>query len=165
MAQVDLKTLDGKTQIIPEEGLDALRAALHGKLLLRGDAGYDDARTIWNAMVDRKPAIIVRAADAADVARAVQFAREHQLLVAVRGGGHNIAGNAVCEGGLMIDLTPMKAVRIDPKARTAYVEPGVTLGEFDREAQVHGRELARARVDLSQYRRRHLPREFSCQRR
>ncbi len=138
MAQVGLKTLDGKQQIIPEDALDKLRSGLHGKLLLPGEPGYDDARTIWNAMIDRKPAIIVSAADAADVTRAVQFAREHKLLVAIRGGGHNIAGNAVCEGGLMIDLTPMKTIRIDPKARTAYVEPGVTLGEFDKEAQAHG---------------------------
>jgi FAD/FMN-containing dehydrogenase len=138
MAQVGLKTLDGKQHVVSEEALDALRKGLRGKVVLPGEPGYDDARTIWNAMIDRKPAIIVSAAGAADVARAVQFAREHQLLVAIRGGGHNIAGNAVCEGGLMIDLTPMKAVRIDPKARTAYVEPGVTLGEFDKEAQAHG---------------------------
>src|SRR5258706_12899920 len=110
MAQVGLKTLDGKQQIIPEDALDKLRSGLHGKLLLPGEPGYDDARTIWNAMIDRKPAIIVSAADAADVTRAVQFAREHKLLVAIRGGGHNIAGNAVCEGGLMIDLTPMKTI-------------------------------------------------------
>ena len=80
----------------------------------------------------------MRAAGAADVIRAVRFAREHDLLLAVRGGGHNIAGNAVCDGGLMLDLSPMKSVRVDPAARTARVEPGVTLAEFDREAQAFG---------------------------
>ena len=89
-------------------------------------------------MIDRRPAVIVRAAGAADVIRAVGFAREHRLLLAVRGGGHNIAGNAVCDGGLMLDLSPMKSVRVDPAARTARVEPGVTLGEFDRETQAFG---------------------------
>jgi FAD/FMN-containing dehydrogenase len=89
-------------------------------------------------MIDRKPAAIVRAANAEDVVRAVNFAREHKLLLAIRGGGHNIAGNAVCDSGLMLDLTPMKSVKVDPKARTARVEPGVTLGEFDAAAQAHG---------------------------
>ncbi|NOT32849.1 MAG: FAD-binding oxidoreductase [Candidatus Eisenbacteria bacterium] len=115
-----------------------LRAAVRGAVCLPGEPGYDQARTIWNAMIDRHPAVIVRASGAADVIQAVNFAREHSLRLAVRGGGHNIAGNAVCEGGLMIDLTPMKSVRVDPVARTARVEPGVTLGEFDRETQAFG---------------------------
>ena len=135
MTAVDLKTLDGHRKSIPMEALDELRGGLRGTLCLPGEPGYDTARTIWNAMIDRHPAAIVRAAGAADVMRAVGIAREHQLLLSVRGGGHNIAGNAVCEGGLMLDLTPMKSVRVDPRARTARVEPGVTLGEFDREAQ------------------------------
>jgi len=138
MAQIGLKTLDGKQQTISPEDLDGLRKGLRGKLCLPGDSGYDEARTIWNAMIDRKPAVIVRAAEASDVAHAVQFARKHNLLVAVRGGGHNIAGNAVCDDGLMIDLSSMKKVTIDPKAKTAYVEPGVTLAEFDAAAQAHG---------------------------
>jgi FAD/FMN-containing dehydrogenase len=89
-------------------------------------------------MIDRRPALVVRCAGAADVLRAVRFARDNDLLVGVRGGGHNIAGNAVCDGGLQIDLSLMKSVRVDPVARTARVEPGVTLGEFDREAQAFG---------------------------
>src|SRR5205823_526468 len=100
--------------------------------------GYDEARTLWNAMIDRKPAIVVRAADASDVVHAVEFAREHQLLLAVRAEGYNIAGKACCDGGLLLDVSPMKAVRIDAKARTAYVEPGAVLSDFDREAQAHG---------------------------
>jgi FAD/FMN-containing dehydrogenase len=128
----------GTLNSLAPEVVEALRAALRGALCLPGEPGYEQARTIWNAMIDRRPAAIVRATGAADVIQAVNFAREHNLLLAVRGGGHNIAGNAVCDGGLMIDLTPMKSVRIDPVARTARVEPGVTLGEFDREAQAFG---------------------------
>src|SRR5205823_3930353 len=100
--------------------------------------GYDAARTIWNAMIDRRPGLIVRAAGAADVVRTVQFAREHTLLLSVKGGGHNIAGNAVSDGGLMLDLSAMKSVRVDSTRRTARVEPGCTLGDFDHEAQLFG---------------------------
>jgi len=119
-------------------GYDALRGQLRGALRLPGEEGYDTARTVWNAMIDKRPGAIVRAAGAADVISAVGYAREHGGPLAVKGAGHNIAGNAVCDGGLMIDLSPMKSVRIDPAARTARVEPGVTLGEFDREAQAFG---------------------------
>ncbi len=135
MADVRLRTLDGGTTTLASSTLDALRGRLRGGLCLPGEPGYEQARTLWNAMIDRRPALVVRAAGAGDVLQAVNLAREHGLLLAVRGGGHNIAGNAVCEGGLMIDLSPMKSVRVDPGARTARVEPGVTLGEFDREAQ------------------------------
>jgi FAD/FMN-containing dehydrogenase len=123
---------------LPAETLDGLRSKLRGTLCLPGEPGYEEARTIWNAMIDRHPAVVVRAAGAVDVIRTVNVARENHLLLAVRGGGHNIAGNAVCEGGLMLDLTHMKSVRIDPGALRARVEPGVTLGEFDREAQAFG---------------------------
>src|SRR4029077_2472047 len=113
-------------------------AGLRGPLLRPGEGGYDDARKVWNGMIDRRAALVARCAGAADVVAAVRFARTHELLVSVRGGGHNIAGNAVCEGGLLIDLSPMRAVRIDPARRTARVEPGATLGEFDKEAQAFG---------------------------
>jgi len=132
---VSIKTRSGAPATVSPDAIDALRARLRGPLCLPGEPGYEQARTIWNAMIDRHPAAIIRAAGAADVIAGVRFAREHGLVLAVRGGGHNIAGNAVCEGGLMIDLTPMKSVRVDPSARTARVEPGVTLGEFDRETQ------------------------------
>ena len=138
MTQIGLKTLDGMQQDISVDALNGLRAGLRGTMCMPGEPGYDEARTIWNAMVDRKPAAIVRAAGAADVLLTVRFAREHKLLLAIRGGGHNIAGNAVCDGGLMLDLSRMKSVRVDPVARTARVEPGVILGEFDREAQAFG---------------------------
>ena len=138
MASITLKSTDGSAAQIPAEQLDALRAGLRGALCLPGEPGYDQARTIWNGMIDRRPAAIVRAAGAADVMCAVRFAREHRLMLAVKGGGHNIAGNAVCEGGFMIDLGAMKSVRVDAAGRTARVEPGVTLGEFDRETQAFG---------------------------
>jgi FAD/FMN-containing dehydrogenase len=118
--------------------VDTFRAGLRGQLLRPGDAGYDAARTIDNAMIDRRPALIARCAGVSDVLAAVRFAREHELLVSVRGGGHNVAGNAVCDGGLMIDLSPMKGVRVDPVARTARAEAGVTWGDFDRETQAFG---------------------------
>jgi FAD/FMN-containing dehydrogenase len=135
---INLATLSGNTIVIPDERLDALKARVRGTVLTEHDEGYGTACRVWNAMIDRRPAIIVRCAGAADVSAAVDFAREAGALLSVRGGGHNIAGSAVCDGGVMIDLSPMKSVRIDPFARTARVEPGVTLGEFDREAQAFG---------------------------
>jgi FAD/FMN-containing dehydrogenase len=129
---------DGTRAPLPSGVVEALRSRLRGALALPGEAGYEQARTLWNAMIDRHPAAVVRATGAADVAAAVKIAAEHGLLLAVRGGGHNIAGNACCDGGLVIDLSPMKSVRIDPTTRTARVEPGVILGELDREAQAFG---------------------------
>jgi FAD/FMN-containing dehydrogenase len=107
-------------------------------VLLPGDAGYDEVRQIWNAMIDRRPALIARCVSPEDIVQAVKFARKHTLLISVRGGGHNIAGNAVCDDGLMIDLSLMKNVQVDPSARRATVEPGCTLADFDAAAQVHG---------------------------
>jgi FAD/FMN-containing dehydrogenase len=123
--------LDGKT-------LEQLKESLRGDLLLADDSGYDEARSIWNAMIDRKPALIVRCRGVADVCTAVKFAGEHSLLTSIHGGGHNIAGNAVCDGGLMIDLSEMCDVRIDTAARRAHVGPGATLGDLDHEAQAFG---------------------------
>src|SRR4051812_35850212 len=95
------------TLAIDDAAIESLRASLGGALLRPGDAGYDEARTTFNAMIDRHPALIARCAAPGDVVKAVKFAREHGLIVSVRGGGHNVAGNAICDGGLMIDLTPM----------------------------------------------------------
>ena len=118
--------------------VEEFRSQVRGEVLLPRDQGFDAARTIWNAMIDRKPGLIVRCAGVADVMRSVAFARDHGLLVSVRGGGHNIAGNAVCDDGLMIDLSAMKSVRVNPETRRAYVEPGATLADFDHEAQAFG---------------------------
>ena len=111
---------------------------LHGEVLVPDDLAYDSARMIWNRLIDKRPALIARCATADDVVRSVRFAREHDLAVAVRGGGHNIAGNCVCDGGLMIDLSPMKGIQVDPQRRTARAQPGLTLGEFDRHTQANG---------------------------
>ena len=107
-------------------------------LLIDGDPGYDEARTVWNAMVDRRPAAIARCHDTAEVVAAVRYARDHDLEIAVRCGGHNIAGLAVPEGGLMIDLTPMNEVRVDPERQVARIQGGALLGELDRAAQAYG---------------------------
>ena len=123
---------------LPSHALDELKAATRGEVLLPADPGFDKARSIWNAMIDRRPAVIVRCAGVADVRRAVAFADDNNLLLAVRGGGHNIAGSGVCDDGLMIDLSAMKSVRIDPGKQRAYVEPGATLADFDHEAQAFG---------------------------
>jgi len=128
----------GQQLVLQPSQLAELRGALRGQLLLPGQDGYDAARRVWNGAFDRKPALIVRCLGAADVVQAVEFARNNALLVAVRGGGHSLSGQSVCEGGMMIDLSPMKAIRVDPLARTARLEPGVLLGQFDREAQAFG---------------------------
>ena len=135
MASLTIRTLDSGTSTLSDEEVEGLRAALTGQLLLAGDDGYEEARQIWNAMIDRRPALIARCAGAADVVQCVNFVREHGLLTAVRGGGHNIAGNAICDGGFVIDQSQLKAVRVNADTRRATVEPGATLADLDRETQ------------------------------
>jgi FAD/FMN-containing dehydrogenase len=120
------------------EAVQAFATTVRGRVLTPGDAGYDDARAIWNGLIDRSPALIVQCTGAADVVDAVNFAREHDLLVSIKGGGHNVAGNAVNDGGLMIDLSGMRGVRVDPSAQTVQVQGGATLGDLDRETQLYG---------------------------
>src|SRR5262245_15135009 len=105
------------------------KSRMRGPLLRPGDDGYDTVRAIWNAMSDPRPALIARCVEAGDVVAAVNVAREHRLLVSMRGGGHNITGNAVCDGGLMIDLSPMKRIDVDAGARTVKAEAGVIWRE------------------------------------
>ena len=124
--------------MIPLSALQKFRESLRGQSLCPGDPGYDATRAIPNAMINRKPAIIARCIGASDVIACVRFAREHDLTVSVRGGGHSVAGKSVCDGGLMIDLSAMKGIRVSPAQRTARAEPGLTLGEFDRETQAFG---------------------------
>lgn len=138
MSDVQFTRREGGSIALSNDALNAFQTQLRGRLCLPNDAGYDEARTIWNAMIDRRPGAVVRCHGASDVMRAVHLARDNGLLVSVRGGGHNIAGNAVCEGGLLIDLSPMRSVHVDPTRRTARVEPGATLAEFDKEAQAFG---------------------------
>ena len=124
--------------MLPDEAVHELKAALRGDLLRPGDAEYDQARRVWNGMIDRRPALIARCTGVADVLRAVAFARERGLVVAIRSGGHNVAGSAICDDGLVIDLSRMKGMRVDPARRTAQAEAGLTWGEFDRETQAFG---------------------------
>ena len=134
----ELAALNGGLSRIGAQDVDRLEARLHGQLLRPGDDDYDAARTVWNGLVDKCPALILRCAGVADVIDAVNFARVFDLLVSVRCGGHNIAGKAVVEGGLMIDLSPMHGVHVDPARKIARVEGGATLGRLDRETQVFG---------------------------
>jgi len=124
--------------MVVQEDLDTFVNGLRGRVLQPGAEGYDAAREIWNGMIDRRPALIVRCAGAADAVRAVNYAREHNLLLAVRGGGHSAAGSSMCDGGLAIDLSPMKGIRVDPARRTVRAAAGVTWGELDAETQAFG---------------------------
>jgi len=123
---------------IDAQRLEPFLKTFRGTVLRHGDSEYDSARRIWNARIDKHPGLIVRCTGLADVVAAVRFARENGLLVAIRGGGHNVGGRALCDSGLVIDLTRMKGIHVDPKARRARVQPGVLLGELDRETHVFG---------------------------
>lgn len=123
---------------LSEVNIDEFKKQFTGQVILPEDAGYDEVRQIWNAMIDRKPALIVRCTTPEDIVQAIEFGRTQNLLISIRGGGHNIAGNAVCDDGLMIDLSLMKGVEVDPNTRRASVEPGCTLADFDAAAQAWG---------------------------
>ena len=123
---------------LDDEAIDQFGAQLRGRIIRSPDSEYETARRVWNGMIDKHPAIIVRCAGVSDVVAAVNFARDHSLTVAVRGGGHNVAGNAVCDGGMVIDLSEMKGIRVDGASRTVRAEPGLTWAEFDRETQQFG---------------------------
>ncbi|MDC3958985.1 FAD-binding oxidoreductase [Polyangium jinanense] len=122
----------------PQAALDSLRTSFRGELIDPDHGRYDAARVVWNARIDKRPALIARCAGVADVLAAVRFAREHDARVAVRGGGHDIAGNGVCDGGIVIDLSPMKGVRVDPARRTVRAQAGLTWRELDHETQAFG---------------------------
>jgi FAD/FMN-containing dehydrogenase len=126
---------------LPELGAEALKkleSSLSGDVLRPDHPAYNSARSLYNALIDKHPALIVRCRGASDVARALEFAHLHDLLVAVRGGGHNVAGKALCDGGMVIDLSAMKGIRVDPASRSVRAEAGLTWGEFDRGTQEHG---------------------------
>jgi FAD/FMN-containing dehydrogenase len=135
---IEIKGLDSGAVALTAEQVTAFRGTFRGPVLLPTDAGYDAARAVWNGMIDRRPAMIARCTGTADVQAAVRFARQHRLLSSVRGGGHNIAGLAVADGGLMIDTSPMRGMYVDPVARVARAQAGCTLADVDRETQVHG---------------------------
>src|ERR1043166_6470946 len=125
-----------KTQTV--EASEQLKGTLKGSVLVSDDPGYEEARQIWNAMIDRWPAVIVQCAQADDVPPVIKFAQKNGLELSIRGGGHNIAGNALCDNGVVIDFSKMKKVRVDAGKRRAYVEPGATLADLDEATQAHG---------------------------
>ena len=132
------KTLTGGATTLSVADVESLAGALRGRLILPGQADYDGARRVWNAMIDRRPALIARCASPSDVMQVVNFARERQLLTAVRCGGHSASGKSTCDGGIVIDLSPMQSVRVDPVAKVARVEGGALLRHLDRETRAFG---------------------------
>jgi FAD/FMN-containing dehydrogenase len=131
-------TREGVPLALDQKQVDGLRAALRGPLLIAGDAGYDESRSVWNAMIDRRPALVARCIGVSDIVAAVRFARESGIALSLKGGGHNISGLAVAEGGLMLDLSLMRGVWVDPRSRIARAQAGCLLGDVDRETQLHG---------------------------
>jgi FAD/FMN-containing dehydrogenase len=132
------KTLTGGATTLSGADVEALAGSLRGRLILPGQADYDAARRVWNSMIDRRPALIARCAAPSDVVQVVNFAREHELLTAVRCGGHSGSGKSTCDGGIVLDLSPMQSVRVDPAARLARVEGGALLRHLDRETRAFG---------------------------
>jgi len=135
---IDIAGLDGGHHTLTSEQLEDLDSRVQGRLLVAGDQGWNDAVSIWNGMVARLPALVVQPASAHDVAAAVGFARDHGLLLSIKGGGHNIAGTAIAEGGLTLDLSRMRDMVVDPDAKLVHVGPGCLLGEVDQATQAHG---------------------------
>ncbi len=133
-----VKIIDGSEIELNQEILDSLKIRLKGPLLTSGDVGYDVSRTVWNGMIDRKPSIVVRCLGTADVIACVQFAREHGLLISIKGGGHNIAGLSTADGALMLDMSLMRGVWVDPQRRVAHAQSGCLITDVDRETQLHG---------------------------
>ena len=123
--------MPGETNHFDSTVVDELKRAVEGDVLLPGQDEYEAARSVWNAMIDRRPRLVVRPKEATDVAMAVRFSRRHDLHIAVQGGGHNVVGNGVCDGGVLIDCSSMRSVRVDPKSKTARIEPGATMGDVD----------------------------------
>ena len=134
--QSELK--NNKGMVVGHDRIERFQAAFRGEVIQPGDSGYETARKIWNASIDRHPGIIARCSGVADVVAAVNFARENELLVAVRGGGHNVSGKALCDDGIVIDLSGMKGIHVDAKNHTARVQGGATLDDVDRETHVFG---------------------------
>jgi len=132
-----VQTIDGRPIELQQGVLDNLKMKLKGPVLLPGESGYGDSRTVWNAMIDRNPAFVVRCLGAADVIACVEFARDHRLLICIKGGGHNIAGLATADGAMMLDLSLMRGVWVDLGRSIAHAQAGCLLGDLDRETQVH----------------------------
>jgi hypothetical protein len=138
MMPMKARTILGREIDLTSDDISKLKARLRGPLLQAGEPGYEDSRTVWNAMIDRRPALVVRCIGVADVIAAVHFARERDLLLCIKGGGHNIAGLATADGGLMLDMSLMAGVWVDADRRIAHTQAGCLLGDIDRETQIHG---------------------------
>ncbi|QLG61885.1 FAD-binding oxidoreductase [Halorarum salinum] len=138
MPQATVATRDGTTTTLPEETVEAFRQRLRGPLLSPGDEGFEEATRIWNGMIEKTPALVVRPTGTADVVAAVNFARDDDLLLSVKGGGHNIAGTALADDGLTIDTSRLRGVLVDPEEQIATAQAGCLLGDLDRETQLHG---------------------------
>ncbi|MGK2864945.1 MAG: FAD-binding oxidoreductase [Chitinophagaceae bacterium] len=138
MEDLKVTSKTGGSTVLAGATVEEFKSGFRGDLLTANDKGYDEARIIWNGMHDKRPALIARCTGVADVIDAVNFSRNQNLLVAVRGGGHNVGGSASCDGGIMIDLSLMKGIRVDSKARTVHAQGGATWGDLDRETQVFG---------------------------
>ena len=160
MVDLQVSTARGSGSTLPEAAVEEFRDSLRGPLVLPGDGDYDAVRQVWNGMIDKRPALIARCAGVSDVINCVNLARDHDLVVAVRGGGHSFAGKAVADGSLVIDLSLMKGMRVDPVNRTARAEAGLKWIDFDRETQAFG--LATTGGDGVRYRYcwAHLGRRF-----
>ena len=138
MTTITASRLDGSEAVIESEIYDEFESGLYGIAFTPESDGYEAARKVWNGMIDKRPAIIVRCGGVSDVVNAVKFAREHELMIALRGGSHSIAGHGTCDGGIAIDLSSMKGVRVDAENNTAPAQAGVTWAELDNETLVHG---------------------------
>lgn len=138
MQALEIISTSGQEKTVDKVVVEQLRSRLRGELILPEDDAYEKARKIWNGMINKRPAVIAQCAGTADVISCVKFARENDLLTAVRGGGHNVAGNASCHGGFVIELSKMKGMRVDSTGQTARAQAGLTWGEFDRETQAFG---------------------------
>jgi hypothetical protein len=138
MQEIQIRSPNGEGVTLDNQTLENLRGRVRGQVITPDDANYNEVREIWNAMIDRRPGLIVRCTGTADVLQTIRFARQHKLLTSVRGAGHNIAGKSLYDGALLIDLSAMRAVRVDPDLRIAVAGPGATLGDMDHETQAYG---------------------------
>jgi FAD/FMN-containing dehydrogenase len=133
-----VRTVSGRDIDLPQDVFNGWKGRLRGQVLVPGDAGYEDSRTVWNGMIDRRPAMVARCLGTADVIECVRFALEHDLLLCIKGGGHNIAGLAVADDSIMLDMSLMRGVWVDPRGGVAHAQAGCVLGDVDRETQLHG---------------------------